>query len=118
VSVEQTIEDMFDCQQQVIAKVSLRGYRFQSVDTVRRIGVGYRNGKWHKGESVYCRLYELIDPDGKTWGNFEDVYSAALAAERLMVERGEIAPFEYEAGQLARRYIEPDAFKLKPENEQ
>ena len=120
-SVEQTIEDMFDCQQQVIAKMSLRGWRFVPYQDERRIHQGYRGGKWHRGELVPVTCYNLVSPEGEYAGTgFEDVYSAALAAERLMVERGEIDPFNYTAGQMAQRMGEspPDAFKLKPENEQ
>lgn len=98
---EEIISALLPCQQLVIAKASLAGFRFERHADTRRINQGYRHGSWDKGELIDDNWYWLFDPNGERIGTYEDIYEAAChAVDRLEenMKPKDVVGFELEEG--------------------
>jgi len=90
-------------QQQTIAMAQLAGCSFEPKMTERHIG--YVSGNY-SSNWVMTTLYVATLPDGTVFGLFEDLYGAAVAC--LDHLNGHNEPIK----------LDPDLFRLLPENEQ
>lgn len=98
---EEIIAALLPCQQVVIAKASLAGFRFDPWHEPRRIESGWQQGSWKKGKVVTSLAYTLVGPDGAMHGDYHDIYEAACAAVAIVEEHDkpkEIEGFKLEEG--------------------